>query len=867
MFETEKDQKITVLGKTFNSEEERREYFKEELRMHLPELKKMEGFPIGEDEDILNLSDPPYYTACPNPWLNDFISEWEGKKDNDGKSVNVPYAIDVEVNKNISSYNVHSYHTKVPHTAIQRYLLHYTNPGDIIIDAFGGTGMAGYAALINENERAQTKHAIENEFKKLGNDVKWGKRNAIISDLSPIASFISSVFNSNFDSELFLNNVEEVIAKLKIKIGNLFLSDGNTINYVAYSDFVICEYCGNDQSYYEIAYNEDSSLKDELTCLDCSSTLNKRNLTKCYEHVFDPLTKASRNVRKFRPILVNQNSKNGRVLRGFNDSDSKRLDEASTMINDNMKIDLILGKGDNWGDTWRAGVHKGFEYIHDFYDNSILVFITQYIEEIKNYENKNQLMFLLTAILPKLTKLNRYMPQHGSRALVGPMAGTLYLPSMYVVNNPIDQLEFQLKKIIKGIDSKSNQVVSVNSATRLTLERNSIDYIFTDPPFGANIMYSELNVFPEFWLKVRTNNQFEAIESKSQNKSLFEYQDLMLKSFSEYNRVLKPNSWMTVVFSNTSASVWNTIQYSINRAGFVISSVSALNKGKGGLQALIGPTAVNQDLVISCYKPSSEFDEKFRKNQNIDVAVWDFVKEHLRHLPIHITTNNSTYAIVERSPKILFDRLISFYVQKGLPVPIDAGALQKGLREHFIERDGMFFTNEQVQEYDKKKAENPEFIQLSILVSSEQDGVLWLKNLLTEKTLTYQDIQPQWLQALAGVRKGDVIPELADILEENFLKDSEGKWYTPDPENEADLAKLRTKHLLKQFDTYKTEAAKRKAKKIKEVRVEALRAGFKQCYQVKDFNSIVLVGDKIPNNLLMEDEVLLQFYDIASSRI
>ena len=80
MFETEKDQKITVLGKTFNSEEERRAYFREELRSHLPELKKMEGFPIGEDEDIINLSDPPYYTACPNPWLNDFVAEWEEDK-------------------------------------------------------------------------------------------------------------------------------------------------------------------------------------------------------------------------------------------------------------------------------------------------------------------------------------------------------------------------------------------------------------------------------------------------------------------------------------------------------------------------------------------------------------------------------------------------------------------------------------------------------------------------------------------------------------------------------------------------------------------------------------------------------------------
>ena len=321
------------------------------------------------------------------------------------------------------------------------------------------------------------------------------------------------------------------------------------------------------------------------------------------------------------------------------------------------------------------------------------------------------------------------------------------------------------------------------------------------------------------------------------------------------------------MFSNTKAEVWNSINTAIQNSGFIVANVASLDKKKGSFKAVTSPTAVNQDLVISCYKPSSEFDEKFKQHHSSDVGVWDFVEEHLHHLPVHLVIENSTTAIVERSPKILFDRLIAFYVQKGLPVPIDAGKFQQGLRERFIERDGMFFTNEQVQEYDKKKAENPEFIQLSILVSSEQDGVLWLKNLLTDKSLTYQDIQPLWMQALAGVRKGDVIPELATILEENFLKDTAGKWYAPDSENEADLEKLRTKRLLRQFDTYKEEALKPKTKKIKEVRVEALRSGFKQCYQGKDFKSIVIIGDKIPNNLLMEDEVLLQFYDIASSRV
>ncbi|TXH59591.1 MAG: hypothetical protein E6Q89_02080, partial [Bacteroidia bacterium] len=782
------------------------------------------------------------------------------------KIVKAPHSIDVEVDKNIASYNVHSYHTKVPHTAILRYLAYYTNPGDIILDAFGGTGMTGYAASMMEYEDSQIKHVIEKELKTDDNLINWGVRHSIVSDLSPYASFISSIFNSSFDTDRFVVNSEKVVQNLRNKLEYLFHSGATSINYIAFSDFIVCKNCGKDQSFYDISYNKDFSLKNEMKCLHCSSILDKRNLEKSYEHIYDEITKTSRNVRKFRPIVVNQNSNNGRKVRPWNEKDQSTIDSID-ISKVTIKEHKILDKGTNWGDTWRAGVHKGFEYLHDFYDKSIIVFIDEYLKEIENYENRRQLMFLLTAILPKLTKLNRYMPQHGSRALVGPMAGTLYLPSMYVVNNPIDQLEFQIKKIIKGIKSKNQQIVSTNSATYLSINDQTIDYIFTDPPFGANIMYSELNSFPEHWLRVSTDNTCEAIESKSQNKTLFEYQDLMLNSFKEYYRVLKDDKWMTVVFSNTSASVWNAIQYSINKAGFIISSVFALNKGKGGLQALIGPTAVNQDLVISCYKPSSNFIEKFSNNKNNIVAVWDFVLMHLTHLPLHLVKDNSTSSIIERSPKILFDRLIAFYVQRGLPVPIDAGKFQQGLRERFIERDGMFFTNEQVQEYDTKKAAVPNFTQLSIFVANEQDSIYWLRNILEKGRKTESDLHPFWMKEVAGnMRKGDTLPEMRTILEENFLKDDHGKWYVPDAENEADLEKLRTKRLLKQFEVYKTEAAKPKAK-IKEVRVEALRAGFKQCYQDKDFKTIVTIGDRIPNNLLMEDEVLLQFYDIACSRV
>ena len=155
-FEEEKSQAdnepVICLGMTFNNDEERRVYFREELRKKLPELKEIEGFLIGEDEDIIALSDPPYYTACPNPWINDFIEEWEKEKvikygrDLNEEYQREPFAADVSEGKNNTIYNAHSYHTKVPYKAIMRYILHYTKPGDIIFDGFAGSGMTGLAS-------------------------------------------------------------------------------------------------------------------------------------------------------------------------------------------------------------------------------------------------------------------------------------------------------------------------------------------------------------------------------------------------------------------------------------------------------------------------------------------------------------------------------------------------------------------------------------------------------------------------------------------------------------------------------------------------------------------------------------------------
>ena len=857
---------ITVLGKTFNTEEERRNFFREELRKKLPELKQIVGFPIGEDEDILNLSDPPYYTACPNPWLNDLIDEWEEEKRNieiDGnRSVNFeidePYTSDVSEGKNNPVYMAHSYHTKVPHPAIMRYILHYTQPGDIILDGFAGTCMTGVAGAYCKTPDIKSNTLFKNEL----NNPIFGNRKVICSDLSPIATSIGYSINCSTDSLTFKNEAESLISELEEEYSWLYSTKNHNgvdckVDYFIWEEKFNCPSCNSDISYWSQSVSSERDKQfNEFKCPNCSQLLSKKNLLKSYVTDFDPFLKETLKRVNFGIALICYSYNKRKYFKKPDESDLQKFEKLTELIQDNnISINTFqIPLGDKTSEPHRLGLH----YTHQLftYRNAFI------LDQVKKrlFEKGNRYIGLFTSVILNSSKLYRWR----ANGKGGYLNGTLYIASLNQENNVFNLLRKKIKSWLFNVEFEG--AISCISATKLNLNNDSVDYIFTDPPFGSNLMYSELNLLNESWLGVATNNTMEAIENKTQNKSTRDYQWLMQLSFAEFYRVLKPGKWMTVEFSNTSAAVWNSIQTSIQNTGFVIANVTSLDKKQGSYNAVMNATSVKQDLVISCYKPSSEFDQKFKQHQNTGVAVWDFVEEHLKHLPIHLVKDNTTTAIIERSPKILFDRLIAFYVQKGLPVPIDAGAFQKGLRERFIYRDGMFFTNEQVQEYDKKKTENPGFIQLSILVSSEQDGVLWLKNLLTEKSLAYQDIQPLWMQALAGVRKGDVIPELTDILEENFLKDEHGKWYMPNPENEADLEKLRTKRLLKQFEVYKTEAAKPKGK-IKEVRVEALRAGFKQAYQDKDFKTIVQIGDRIPNNLLMEDEVLLQFYDIASSRV
>ena len=408
----------------------------------------------------------------------------------------------------------------------------------------------------------------------------------------------------------------------------------------------------------------------------------------------------------------------------------------------------------------------------------------------------------------------------------------------------------------------NNTLIHTGSASAVNANEAIFDYIFTDPPFGANINYADLNFIWEAWLGVITNSQPEAIVSKAHNKALLNYQEAMRLCFTEYYRLLKPGRWMTVEFHNSKNSVWNTIQESLMRAGFVIADVRTLDKKQMTMQQMTSTSAVKQDLIISAYKPRNDFEERFLMEAGTDDGAWEFVRQHLAQLPVVVAKDGIIETLSERQDYLLFDRMVAFHIQRGASVPLSASQFYAGLRQRFIERDSMYFLPDQVPAYDKARLQAQSVAQLTLFVTDEKSSIQWLRQQLAPEfggyPQTYQEIQPRFLQQLHQLRH-ESLPELSDLLEQNFLQDQQERWYVPDPNKATDLERLRQKALLREFNSYR-EGKKR----LKQFRTEAIRAGFAHAWANREYTTIVQVAERLPETILQEDPDLLVYYDNAN---
>ncbi|HDQ73857.1 MAG TPA: DNA methylase [Chloroflexi bacterium] len=899
-----------------------REAYLERLRerLHDPDFRAIEGFPIGEDEDILALSDPPYYTACPHPFLPEIIERWREEREassvmrhSSGDASRVteddyhrePFATDVSEGKSGYVYTAHSYHTKVPHKAIMRYLLHYTDPGDVVFDGFCGTGMTGVAAqLCGDLQEVQGLgyRVGDDGIVRAGTEAvsRLGPRKAVLVDLSPAATFIAHNYNTPVDTPTFRREAQRILDEVQEEIGWMYEtrhdpSGENSsevggarhgapvrrvetehgqrvrgrISYTVWSEILICPQCSGEVIFYEAALDEDGRVKKTFECRHCGAAVTKNSLERHYVTQFDPVLGRPVRTLKRMPVMIEYKVGRTKYQKRPDEHDLEIIERVEALP---MPVGFPTKEIPFMHMTHQRAVMEnyGVTHLHHFFlprARHVLSLLWSKASAIADPRLRSFMLFTVEQAIWGMSLLERYTPTHYSQVNQY-LSGVYYISSHIAEVSPWYILRGKVKRLTSafaGFQTQTGHVsIATQSATIPPALESSVDYIFTDPPFGENIYYADLNYLVESWHRVWTESEAEAIVDQAKEKTLQDYQNLMREAFVQFYDWLKPGRWMTVVFHNSHNAVWNAIQEALLSAGFMVADVRTLDKKSKSYRQVTASSAAKQDLVISAYKPRTGFEQRFLERSGTAEGAWDFVRQHLAQLPVVVRLNGQLETLAERQDYLLFDRMVAFHIQRGATVPLSAAEFYAGLRERFIERDGMFFLPDQVTEYDRTRLDAESVAQLSLFVDDEKSAIQWLRQQLDPQVggqpQTYQELQPQFLRQLHQASHEE-LPELSVVLEQNFLQDEADRWYAPDPNKASDLEKLRRKTLLREFKEYV-----KKSGRLRKFRTEAVRAGFADAWQRNDYETIIQVAERLPQRVLQEDADLLMYYDNASLR-
>jgi hypothetical protein len=740
----------------------------------------------------------------------------------------------------------------------------------------------------------------------------WGARRVVLGDLGPAATFIAANYNTPFDVQAFAKAAQSILDDVESELGWMYETrhtDGKTVgrvNYTVWSEVFSCPECSGEVNFVEEALDQETKrVHDEFPCPSCGALLTKKKLDRLYESRFDAGIGETVKAPKRKPVLINYSVGKAKFEKAPDDADLAVIAMVASLKLPVEVPTTAFPMDDMWEAPRLAG--HGVTHIHHMFlprAAQALAAIWRLANAEQNARTRNMLLFFVEQAIWGMSVLARYAPTHFSQVNQY-LNGVYYVGSQIVEVSPSYILDGKLDRLAKAFTpmptAAQTSIVTTGDCASIPIMANSVDYVFTDPPFGDNYPYSELNFSIEAWYRVLTHREPEAVIERSKKnsasqKGISDYQELMRRCFDEYQRVLKPGRWMTVVFSNSRNVVWRAIQEAMGTAGFVVADVRTLDKKQLSFKQVTS-AAVKQDLVISAYKPTEALTERFRLGSATPESTWAFVSEHLRHVPVFVGSNGQAEVVIERTAQMLHDRVVAFHVQRALAIPLSTGEFLTGLMQQYPERDGMYFLSDQVAEYDRKRTAITELKQLSLFVNDEASAIQWVRQQLTGKPQTFQDLQPAFMRELQGWARHEVTVELKVILEQCFFRyDGRGpvpsqihsylstnfkdmrsrkkddpalvdkardRWYVPDPSKQADLERLREKSLLKEFTQY----LESKQRKLKQFRTEAVRAGFKAAYDSGDYKTIVTAAAKLPDNVLQEDEKLLMYFDVASMRL
>lgn len=501
-------------------------------------------------------------------------------------------------------YNTFPYPTKISPEAIAVYIACSTNPGDLVLDAFAGSGSTGVAALLCE-------HPTE-RMRKIAKDLNvtpvWGARNAVLYEIGTYASFAIKTILSRLSSREFTIAVDSFLKKAQDLVGGLYeaidlAGDTGTIRYVIWSEVLECPSCHSEISYFEHGTSRDPvRFKDEIVCPYCKKVHHVEEMPFTTEEHYDRLLHKQVSRKKRVPAWIYGTTNGYNWDRQATEADAAYIAQIeSTCDVDDVPQEI------QWGELHRAGYHYGITHLHHFYTARNYIVMSKLWKLAETYPEKISdalKLLLLSYNASHCTLMTRVVAKKNAKdfILTSAQSGVLYISKLPVEKNILLGLKRKVKPFAETYAKLQNctgQITIHNgSSTKMKENNDSIDFVFTDPPFGDFIPYAEVNQINELWLPEVTNRKDEVIISASQGKDVFTYQELLTQVFSEINRVLKPNHYASIVFHAAKAKVWDVFSEAITGARLQIVHTNILDKTQASFKQVVSDGSVQGDPLF-----------------------------------------------------------------------------------------------------------------------------------------------------------------------------------------------------------------------------------------------------------------------------
>lgn len=485
---------------------------------------------------------------------------------------------EINVGRGDPVYMAHAYLTKVPVPAIQPFIKAFCPTEGTVADPFAGSGMTGVAA------------------------VACGRK-ARLSDISVLGQHIGRNYLNLVDADEFAQAASRAVSRAQAAVGNVYAvptDDGEAgeLAKTVWSVLVRCRNCTKPVNYYQ-AYARANWVKSEMRCHHCGEVVSSRDARVGEVPVVDFVRRADWKKQREQPARPVETPTSNADIPGF--------------PNVEITADREMYKASALGKS-------GTTTVASFYSPRNLRVLSALHAAILSEPKevlRSKLLFAFTATLTRASKRYQWSPKRPLNAA----NANYYIAPVFYEWNVFDLFERKVKSVtrsdewiesqragerVRGHEVKAlDAEYVISSADKLPYDDDSIDYVFTDPPFGSNLFYADMALFQEGWLGGFTDVSREAVVDRSAKakRTSTRYEDLLTNALKECRRIVRPGARISMVFGNSSGAMWAVVQRAIAKAGLVIEpdQIAVLNKGQRSVKGLASGVehVATLDLILT----------------------------------------------------------------------------------------------------------------------------------------------------------------------------------------------------------------------------------------------------------------------------